>query len=395
MEIFVVSYVFDENYTFNNIINEEIHSACQRQFETVRYHRFHQDKQADLDFMRGLFQRHREGRPFLLIDLNAAQNYTYNGEMFVTNRLMIGTDAPYTMAQRLRAYLPKGGAVTYSDRTHERILREFRVENPSFFLPHFGPTPPESVPSITARDIPVLFLGRVDKPEPEGDFTALFGADTDPVWHRLFKNAGERALTGGEEPYLAFRAACDDIGTNPGEDPMELAGILSKFYSWVEFQNRNRLLAALKDLEVHIVGPVFGDVPALRDARFVHHGPKTGPQAREFLRRARTMLNSVSVFPEGSHERIWFAAAEGAVCFTDRSRYLEEVFGSEQAMLFHSHDDAKVAQRLSDTLSDTNGLQSMSDRAREIYRTGHTPTHRVAEIVSRITEIGLLGAPPA
>lgn len=380
MKVIVCSYLFERNFTFNQIILEAVHDALKAVHGDTHFHQFHRDEAADYRFLQDLFRRHKARERFLIVDMNAGQEYVYKGVNFAERRVSFFTDAPYFYLPRFDK-LHRRNLISYSDRGHGEILDRLGIKQPKFFLPHFGPSPSETVPKMAARDIPILFLGRVQMPKPAGRFSSILADQTAGA---VFDRAAERALDGGEDPLNAVIAACAELNINPGIDRTFLETLLTKFYSWVEYTNRIKLLRSLKGLDVHIVGPVVGAIEGVTDAGFTFHGPKTGIEAQAYLRRARVLLNSVSVFPRGSHERVWFASAEGTVLCADHTAYLEEVFGGAEAAMLYRNTDTDIAARLDALAGDIESLQKMSDTVARLYRSGHTPHHRVAAVLSEL-----------
>lgn len=391
MQVFVCDYTPDLNYTLIPHMVSEIHAATKERFPTTVLHRFRRDEKQDFQFFQHLYKLHKQQQPFLLIDINGVQSFIFKGEDFVPNRLSFFTDGPFTILKRLKG-LQATTCMSYSDRTHDRVLDDFGIGNPKFFLPHFGASPTDNPLPMAERDIGLLFVGQVRAPRPTGSFSSIFGASTDEKWIKIFDQAGEQAQFENTAPYDAVMAACDDFDMEPfktlGDD--QFAELLSHFSSWVEFQNRNRLLKSMAGLGLHIVGPAFDEVKGITDADFTFHGLQKAAGVLDFLGRSRVLLNSISVFPEGSHERLWHGAAAGTVLATDRSRYLEEYFKDGQDIAYLDYRDNSQAERLDDLAQDIGRLQSMSDNSSRIYAAHHTPRHRMQTAFDFLEQQGRL-----
>jgi spore maturation protein CgeB len=52
------------------------------------------------------------------------------------------------------------------------------------------------------------------------------------------------------------------------------------------------------------------------------------------MQRAKILLNSVSVFPRGAHERVFYGMACGACVVTDESEYLNKYYHNEEDIFY-------------------------------------------------------------
>ena len=97
-------------------------------------------------------------------------------------------------------------------------------------------------------------------------------------------------------------------------------------------------------------------------------------------------LNVMPWFKKGAHDRVFNSCLNGAVCLTDSSSYLDEIFTDGKDILFYdlnmlkdyemSGYDYKVIEpmikRVRELFMDDTALQSIADNAYELCRVEHT-----------------------
>jgi hypothetical protein len=106
--------------------------------------------------------------------------------------------------------------------------------------------------------------------------------------------------------------------------------------------------------------------------------------------RSRIVLNSTNKFPRGSHERIWYAMAAGAVVLTDPSSFLARDFAHARDILFLPRGDlSDVAAETAELARDGARLTAIAAAAREVYAAGHTWRHRLDTIFALAAAAGL------
>lgn len=323
----------------------------------------------------------RSGEDWCMIDVNGRNTLHGVPADGRYRRLSFMTDAPFTLWDDITA-MPAGDMMTYVDANHATFLDDAGVTRPRLFLPHAGPLPEAAPPAMAERDIPLLFVGNLTHPPGRDHLERLFSSATDPLVRRVFSDAADLCLAEGREPYVALKAACAVHGLAAAAvfPPAVLARLARELSLWVEAHRRRHLLTALGGAPVTVVGlrdpGFFGD--DLPDLNFV--GLATGEQVRALLSRSRVVINSVSVFPGGSHERIWYAMAAGAVVATDPSTLVERDFRFGEHLL-------SLADDLEDASRDLRRLDRMAAAARDVYLRTHT-WHRRAEAVARALGLG-------
>lgn len=315
----------------------------------------------------------------IVFDWNA--DFPYKSALI--QRISVLSDAPFSKLPQIQANLAPHAGLTTVDMNHAIFLRDFGIENRQVFVPHGGAShrPTTPLKKSADRNIPILFVGNLQS-RPDRDFiNTAVGPDTEPVVRDIFMEAVDRA-SDGVEPYLALRSAAMDRSINllTAIGPKMVLAMTSTLATWIESNRRLRLLSSLRSHPVHVAGQIGAGFFNKLPDNIVSYGLLWGNQVLSAMQNARITLNTVGVFPGGSHERIWYAMHAGSLVATDHSDFLSETFEDGRDIIFLDQpEDADTI--LSQVLEDPEKMDRMTAEALEIYLEHHTWQERAGRIV--------------
>jgi hypothetical protein len=319
------------------------------------------------------------GDDFFLVDLNCKLSYAALSRSRPLRRFSYVTDAPWSQFEHIHA-VGDDTTISYVDRNHAEFHNRFASGRPTVFLPHGGPPP--DAEWHDDRPIDVLFIGNLAPPCRMEQFEAALAPLPGPV-ARAARLALDVVLWEGGEPYKALLLALSAEGLTPealGMKPfLDLLRFLAAF---AESHNRHRLLTGLGRVRITVAGRVSpGFFETVPDNLHLL-GMVDEQAALALMRRSRLLLNSVTVFPAGSHERIWYGMACGAAICTDRSSFIEETLTYGTHLLDLAEAMAGGGETLADILAGPPGVLEMARTARPVYAAHHTWRRR-AGIIQR------------
>ena len=156
----------------------------------------------------------------------------------------------------------------------------------------------------------------------------------------------------------------------------------------VRFHYRELAIRALVDsgLKVNTYGEGYNYIVCEHPENIIQHGSANSQQCLDNISQAKISLNVMPWFKKGAHDRVFNSCLNGAVCLTDSSSYLDEIFTDGKDILFYdlnmlkdyemSGYDYKVIEpmikRVRELLMDDTALQSIADNAYELCRMEHT-----------------------
>jgi hypothetical protein len=288
-------------------------------------------------------------------------------------------DHPCHRAHQLSVNNSGDAVVAWSDANHLPAMRALGFTHRAVFLPHAGPEPTGRAVPIDERDIDLLFVGTLAEPTDRADWHAAHPGVLPFVPDVIFDTIEHIEKTGA--PLLpATLAIMSRHRVSPWRFTRNgFASVMSHIQKIGEANRRVSILAALPDdIEIAIVSNhlprTLQGRPNIRYLGYINDFDCI----RDLMRSSRIVLNATSKFPAGSHDRIWFAMAEGAVVLTDTSVFMKRDFQHGESILYlpQRRLDREDVEVVAATAKDARKLAGLADRAGSIYRDRHTWSRR-------------------
>lgn len=282
------------------------------------------------------------------------------------------------------------------DRNHVEYVKRFflNIKRVAFF-PHAGielqkkdaPYAGEScyVP-IEERKIDVLYAGGLSRYAAEGLIPDL-GSIREFDAFELVKNALEKLINNPELTTEHVIEQCmQEINfkindKKLGETIAELRFLDALAVSFYREQ-AVRILA-----ENGVTVTVFGvgwDRCEWESPNVVYAGVTSPAQILELMNQSKIVLNTMTWFKQGAHDRIFNGMLAGAAIVSDRSEYVEEIFTKQKQLQLFSLDGIKeLPEIVQSLLQHPRVAQDMAD-------CGYEETRRRHMWINRLQDIGLL-----
>ena len=105
----------------------------------------------------------------------------------------------------------------------------------------------------------------------------------------------------------------------------------------VRFHYRELAIRALVDsgLKVNTYGEGYNYIVCEHPENIIQHGSANSQQCLDNISQAKISLNVMPWFKKGAHDRVFNSCLNGAVCLTDSSSYLDEIFTDGKDILFY------------------------------------------------------------
>lgn len=202
-------------------------------------------------------------------------------------------------------------------------------------------------------------------------------------WSSKYSLKIERLLLDAAEEVLSSKGiSCLEALKNRGVEE-ELGALHGELDLYVEGKERVVLLRSLKKLSLHIWGrgPWKKYLP---EANL--HPPVAFQKVPALLRQAKIVLNAAPRFKDGSHERIFYGLACGALPLTGSNPYLRENFTDGEDILLYSHGEYEgVEERVRHFISNTKERNHLVDQGKKKVASSHTWENRAQVLVSYLT----------
>lgn len=284
---------------------------------------------------------------------------------------------------------PENSIVLCPDKNHMRYLQRFYPQIPIVgFLPHGGKKCPITPKPITARSIDVLYAGGLSRTfahKMMPDFTQYpFDAKkiADAAYDDLIAHPDKTSEQAIEDALLE-----NNIHLTDGE----LCDFIEKIHYIDLLAVSHYREAAVRVLveagiNVTLYGTGWDDCEWL-SAPNLHFGGRISADAVvEQMADAKIVLNTMTWFKDGSHDRVFNGMLAGAVAVTDSSVYMHETFNgdpldsSAELVMFELNQISRLPETVKALLQDPARMQQIADTGRKKALANHTWQARAREL---------------
>lgn len=319
------------------------------------------------------------------MELSKGHNIWDELGIFCVNILM---DHPFCYKPALDAS-PKKAVVLCTDRNHMRYIQRFYPQIPiAGFLPHAGICRKKPFKKIEERVIDVLYAGGLSRDfvknvmpdfQKYKDFNAQEIAEQ--AYHMLIRN-----------PYMTteevIEKTLDMEGISVTENKLcEIIADLHYIDLLAASYYREKIVQVLVEhgIRVHLFGSGWDSCSWIGNSNLIYGGRVSAEEIIGYMREAKIVLNTMTWFKDGTHDRVFNGMLAGAVSLTDSSIYMKEEFpdqGIEQQKLvmFELGEIEKLPHIVKQLLEDSDWMQQIADRGRMYAEQYHTWKYRAMEL---------------
>lgn len=279
---------------------------------------------------------------------------------------------------------PKQMILLCMDKNHVEYVRRFfpNIKKTEFF-PHAGIERGGNFIPVAQRKIDVLYAGGLSRYAAEGLIPDLGSIDAFDAF-ALVKRALERLIM---QPELTTEAVIEDClkEIKLEFDDKELGKLIAELRfldSFAVSYYRELFVRTLAENGVTVT--VFGagwDRCEWDSDNLIYGGVIPPEQILELMRQSKIVLNTMTWFKRGAHDRIFNGMLAKAAVVSDTSEYLEEHFLNRNQMYFFALNEAqKMAETVKDLLEHPHLAQDAAERGYETARGQHMWRNRLNNI---------------
>ena len=297
-------------------------------------------------------------------------------------------DHPFHFSGIFR-YAAKNTTLLCPDRNHVKYIRRFFPEIArTEFLPHAGMEPAGEKKPIRERSIEVLYAGGLSRGVvghmvPDLNGFSDFDAD------RLTQNVLDDLL---HHPYKTTEAAIEEylkgIGIfYPDKVLREVIRKLRFLDSYITsfFREMTVKLLVESGVKVTLYGAGWDVCDWIDHPNLDYRGVIPAQEIPELMTDAKIVLNTMTWFKDGSHDRVFNGMLAGAVVVSDTSGYMKETFTDGRELVFFELERlGELPERVRELLADEHRLQQIADCGYAAASEHHRMENRFDEILRRI-----------
>lgn len=277
------------------------------------------------------------------------------------------------------------------DRFDSASLRGPQFQNVLFWPHAVEPGIPDE--SKVSRIYDIVFLGTCYDYE---NLRLAWKQKLTPALSRVLDNAVEIVFSNKFVPLAqALVNALNTARISP--QGVDLIGLFYYLDNYTRGKDRVELIRSIKDFPVHVFGQLLMEDPVCKrswshylgsQANVVLHPPVPFEQSFHILKQSRICLNSMPFFKNGSHERVFYSLAYGALPLTSETLFLNENFKDGEEIVFYQYGQwDKVNDRIHHFLSQENERRKAADKGRLKVLRDHTWDNRVDQLLQELPAI--------
>lgn len=274
--------------------------------------------------------------------------------------------------------LPAKTTLFVVDRKHvDYVKRYYPNVSSCVFLPHAGCRQAvKAAPAAEERDIDVLYAGVLSRVLIEQlipDFDSITAFDGAAFSGRcLDRLISEPALTTEEVVRRELRE--EGLTDLPPEEERKyitdfrfLDGFACSFYR----EGAVRTLVE-SGIDVHVLGLGWEQCEWAGNPRLHLDGKVDAVEVFPYMKRSKVVLNTLTWFKDGAHDRIFNGMLAGAAVVSDTSPYLREIFDDTQCVQYNLNHTSHLPALVEDLLADDERREALAEAGREETERNHT-----------------------
>lgn len=277
--------------------------------------------------------------------------------------------------------------VTVVDEDHKRHLEKYYTHlDRVHFQPHGGMAG-KQIEEYENRSIEVLFLGSYENPKTKMENANLIPAGIRELIIDTCKQLEKEPQLTMEQALLQ-QLELRQIKMSDAEFA-EIMSDLVYIDEYVRSYYRDRVIRTLGEanIPVEIYGNGWENFDGNCYESIQIHESVSYQKSLELMGQSKMVLNVMPWFKEGSHERVFTTMLNGALCITDKSKYLEQILTDEQNVLFYDlHTIEKLPALIRQYLEDNDKGKKVALNGKQEAEHNHTWRKRGHELLDWIME---------
>lgn len=230
--------------------------------------------------------------------------------------------------------------VSCIDRNHCNFLQKYYKNIDAVqFVPHGGNLSEKPLKPFADREIDVAFFGTCSASNEYKSIVDQMSEDIMKIMDATIARVMQGECIPAEE-ILIQELRSGGIELSEAQ-LLELFVVLAFADTYIRAKQREKLILHLakSGLEVHVYGNGWEKDELAQYENIKRHGAVSYTEALDIMTNTKIVINKMPLFLDGSHERVFTAMLNGAVCCTDESGYWKQEFIDGESICFYDFQD--------------------------------------------------------
>lgn len=306
-------------------------------------------------------------------------------EFFRIPYLNILMDHPFHYEKPLRN-APETAVVLCTDRNHVKYIRRFfRNIHQVDFLPHAGVELHCKHKPIAERGIDVLYAGAlpiytVAKMIP--DLSSIREVDGEDMMQSVLSDLVHNPQKTTEQAIEEYvKSKRNDVSDERLQEIIVKMRFVDSYATSFFREQAVRILVEC-GVQVTAYGTGWNQCEWSGNPHLTYGGKVLAPQILPLMNDSKIVLNTMTWFKAGSHDRVFNGMLAGAAVVTDDSTYMRREFtDGRELVMFSLQDLATLPERVFDLFGHISHMQEMADCGYHAASERHTWKNRAEYLV--------------
>lgn len=271
------------------------------------------------------------------------------------------------------------------DRFHQRYFKRFYPKfKEAGFLPLAGTDsmPGIELPPIDTRSNDIIFTGNYTEPEFFESYAHHLNEEYAAFYHGMMDELVANPWKTVEEVELSH--CYREMGVQKDEDmrlPMHKMIFIDLY---VRNYFRGEVIRTLVDngFSIKVIGAGWEKLKVRQPNRMQIMGQTDSLTCLNEIRNSKVSVNVMPWFRDGAHDRVFNSILNGAVCFTDESKYQKEVLPEGCGVSYYVlGDENEICSKMEKMLCNDKSLEELLQGGIEQVRNHHTWANRTQRLL--------------
>lgn len=279
---------------------------------------------------------------------------------------------------------PSNAVVLCTDRNHMKYLNRFYPQIPiTGFLPHAGKESILIRRPLSERNIDVMYAGNLSRSFVENimpDFSKYHSFDAKKICQEAYNDliahpskTTEQAL---EDSLLAAGIVLEDNQLKDVISDLHFVDLYAVSY----FREKAVQVLAEDGIQIALYGAGWDQCEWVSKPNVFYGGKVPAEEIVEKMADAKIVLNTMTWFKDGTHDRIFNGMLQGAVVVSDSSVYMNEEFSESEIVFFALEEINGLPRKVHEILDDLPKYQRIADEGYNKAKQFHTWKNRAWEL---------------
>ncbi len=302
-----------------------------------------------------------------------------NGCLFWEKReipcVNIAVDHPFYYPE-LFAIRPQNFYEISIDRYHMDYIRRYYPDiRGDYFLPLAGTSlyPEQNYPPLSKRKYDVVFPGNFTPKETFEPYINRLGDEYAAFYYAIIDELIQN--TESADDIVIERHLRREFPDASREEMIQTIGNMIFIDTYIRFYFREKVVQALADtgIHVHCIGKGWDRLSCKFPENITYEEGCDSLGCLKRMAQAKISLNVMPWFKDGAHDRVFNAMANGSVCVTDHSKYLDETLTDGENVIFYSLNHLNgLPEKVSGLLNCPHKIEQIAAEGYRLAMENHT-----------------------